>query len=87
MNDSHNLCAGYLSGLPTYQGTMAVYDYFSGLTGNPALASLAEKVAVEMADKTISLLLAAVGLIFIHDILTFNKKDTSGSVLETPDPQ
>jgi len=60
--------------MPIYQGTMVVYHFFATLTGNIELASIAEKVAVEVADKTISLLLVAVAVIFIRDFLNWNRK-------------
>ncbi len=68
----------YAAQFPIYQGTMVVYDFFVSLTGNPALASIIEKVTVEITDKTISLLLAAVGAIFVRDILTANNKKAVG---------
>lgn len=64
----------YFSRLPTYKGTMVVYHFFVDMTGNIALASIAEKLAVEMADKSLSLALVAVALIFIRDFLNWNQK-------------
>jgi hypothetical protein len=72
----------FLSHLPIYEGTMVVYHFFNHLTGNPAWASLAEKLAVEMADKTISFFLVAVAIVFIRDYLNWNKKGFSGWVAQ-----
>ena len=66
--------------LPIYQGTMAVYHFFMNLTGDSNLASIAEKVLVEIADKSISLLLAAVAIIFIRDFLHWNTKKVEKSL-------
>jgi ABC-type transporter Mla MlaB component len=68
-----------LTGLPIYQGTMAVYHFFADMTGNTLFASVAEKVFVEIADKTIALLLAAVAVIFIRDFFHWNKKSAAAT--------
>ncbi|MBP9854940.1 MAG: hypothetical protein KBD53_08745 [Candidatus Omnitrophica bacterium] len=67
----------WMTHLPTYKGTMVVYHFFVGLTGNTEFASIAEKMAVEVTDKSISLLLVAVSVIFIHDLLNWSKKSNS----------
>ena len=67
----------WTNGLLIYQGTMAVYHFFMSMTANQLLASAAEKIAVEVADKTIALLLVAVAVIFIRDFLNWNKKSAS----------
>jgi len=64
----------FISGLPIYQGTMTVYRFFSSLTGNHELASIAEKAAVEVADKSIAFLLVAVAVIFIRDVFHWKKQ-------------
>ncbi|MGE0267026.1 MAG: lipid asymmetry maintenance protein MlaB [Candidatus Omnitrophota bacterium] len=64
----------FMAGLPIYQGTMKVYHFFVNLTGNTDVASIAEKMAVEVADKSIALLLVAVAVIFIRDIFHWKKK-------------
>jgi hypothetical protein len=81
LNSMMVVLISFASHLPIYEGTMVVYHFFANLTGNVALASLAEKVAVEVADKTISFFLVAVAIVFVRDYLNWNKKDakvTSG---------
>ncbi len=64
----------YAANMPIYQGTMAVYHFFMNMTGKETFASAAEKVAVEVADKTIAFLLVAVAVIFIRDLFDWGKK-------------
>jgi voltage-gated potassium channel len=57
----------FLLNLPPYEGTMVVYSFFSGVIGSPAVAAPVSTVVVEVADKTLSLALAAVAALFIRD--------------------
>lgn len=77
LNSGAVMLTTHLANLPIYHGTMAVYRFFVTSTGNSVLASVAEKVAVEIADKTISFILVAVAVIFIKDILNWNQKSLS----------
>ena len=64
--------------LPLYHGIMSVNQFFLKMTGNANMASVVEKIAVEVADKTISLLLVAVAVIFIRDFFNWNRKEVEG---------
>lgn len=65
----------YAANLPTYQGTMAVYRFFLKMTGSSAFSSIAEKMTVEIADKVLALLLAAVATIFIRELFIQRKNE------------
>ncbi len=68
-----------VAGMPIYEGTMAVYHFFMSLNGDSNFASIMEKGVVEIADKIISMILAAVAVIFIQDFLHWNTKKVGGS--------
>lgn len=55
--------------LPPYEGTLVVYRFFSGVIGNPAIATPVATVVVEVTDKTLSLALAAVVALFLREQL------------------
>ncbi len=59
----------YFSNLPPYEGTLAVYRFFLKATSDGTFAALAEKVFVELADKTLSIMLAAVAVYLLRDLL------------------
>lgn len=59
----------YFSNLPPYEGTLAVYRFFLRVTSNGTFAALAEKVFVEIGDKTLSIMLAAVAVFLLRDLL------------------
>lgn len=74
-----------LIGLPpaillTFFPSSSVYRFFINSTGNSTLASIAEKVAVEITNKTVALLLVAVAFIFIRDFLNWNQKQLTDSL-------
>lgn len=69
LNSGAVMLTEYLADFPIYQGTMVVYHFFMKMTSNPSVASVAEKMVVEVADKTIALFLVAVAVIFIQDLL------------------
>lgn len=50
--------------LPLYSGTLAVYEYILGYLGNPQAALVVMELLVEIIDKTISIVLAAVAATF-----------------------
>jgi hypothetical protein len=58
--------------LPPYEGTQVVFAFFASFIGNPGIASVAGIVVVEVIDKTLSLALAAVAVLFFHDLLQKN---------------
>ena len=60
--------------LPPYQGTLPVYSFFLRATSNETFSALAEKLFVEIADKTISLVITAVVVYLLQDLLTYYKK-------------
>ena len=47
---------------------------FNHMMNNPALASWVEKISVEVVDKSVSLLVAVVATICIHDLLALEKE-------------
>jgi voltage-gated potassium channel len=53
--------------LAPYAGTLQVYEFVYDYTNNPALASLIEQLIVEIADKMICIVLAAVFYFFLSD--------------------
>mgnify|MGYP000623572309 CR=1 FL=1 len=69
-----------LAKLPPYQGTLAVYDFFVKITSNETFAALAEKMFVEIADKTISVMLAAAAVFLLHDLLVNYKKSVQAKI-------
>lgn len=70
----------YFSKMPPYQGTLPVYRFFLKVTSNQTFAALSEKMFVEVADKTISFMIAACAVYLLQDFLTGYKKS-----LETKD--
>ncbi|HTL48321.1 MAG TPA: potassium channel family protein [Verrucomicrobiae bacterium] len=62
-----------LAHLPPYEGTMRVYSFFLSLTGHQAAAAIAEKMFVEIADKTVSIMVAAAVVYFLHDLMGTTK--------------
>lgn len=70
----------YAAKFPPYQGTLPVYRFFLKVTSNGTFASLAEKMFVEVADKTVSLMIAAGTVYLLHDLLADYKKRLQGSV-------
>lgn len=63
----------FLFNLPPYQGTLVIYDFFVHQTGSIQVASFIENFLVEMTDKTIAIIIAAVVAFGIHTILRRNK--------------
>lgn len=59
----------YVTDLPSYEGTLAVYRFFLRMTGNGTFAALAEKMFVEIGDKTLSMILAASAVFLLRDLL------------------
>ncbi len=59
----------HFSNLPSYEGTLPVYRFFMKVTSNGTVAALAEKLSVELADKVISLMIAAVAVFLLRDLL------------------
>jgi len=53
--------------LTPYKGTLPIYDLVDGYTSNPQLASLLEQLIVEIADKMICIVLAAVFYVFLSE--------------------
>ncbi len=66
----------FMMHLPPYEGTQPVYSFFLKIAGNETIAALAEKMFVEIADKTISILLASVAVFLIHDLVSMYKKNS-----------
>jgi voltage-gated potassium channel len=61
----------FVFNLPSYEGTLVIHDFFFRQTGNMQLASLIENFLVEITDKTIAIILAAVVAFGIH---SFSKR-------------
>jgi hypothetical protein len=61
--------------LPPYKGTLIIYDFFVSQTGNPTTASFIENLVVEIADKTISIIIAAIVILVVHSVLMNKKKN------------
>jgi MFS family permease len=59
----------FLFSLPPYQGTFVIYDFFVRQTGNTQIASFIENFLVEITDKTIAIIIAAVVAFGIHTIV------------------
>jgi hypothetical protein len=59
----------FLIVLPPYEGTLAVDRFFSGVIGIPAIATFVSTVVVEVTDKTLSLVLAAVVALFLREYM------------------
>lgn len=68
----------HFSNLPPYQGTYPVFNFFVKTTGNKTFAALAEKVFVEIADKTLSIVIAAVVIFLLNDLFQSYKKNLAG---------
>lgn len=64
----------HFAAMEPYQGTLPVFRFFLRVTSNATFAALAEKMFVEVADKTISLIVASVAVFLLHDFLMDYKK-------------
>jgi voltage-gated potassium channel len=64
----------YFGNMEPYEGTLPVFHFFLKATSSAAFAALAEKMFVEIADQTLSLMLAAAAVFLIHDLLGLYKK-------------
>ncbi len=59
----------YFANMPAYQGTLAVYRFFLRATSSGTFAALAEKFFVEIGDKAVSVVVAAVAAFLLRDLL------------------
>lgn len=64
----------HAANLEVYQGTLPVYHFFLKLTSNAEFAAIAEKMFVEIADKTIAFMIAAGAVFLLRDLLADYKK-------------
>ncbi|MFC1768310.1 hypothetical protein ACFLZX_00975 [Nanoarchaeota archaeon] len=61
-------------GLPTYAGTEPTYAAFLALTGSTIFATIGEHVTTELADKTVSIFIAAIVLSSLPKKFILTKK-------------
>jgi Ion channel len=71
INASLSIGIIFIFNLPPYEGTLVIHDFFYSQTGNMQIASLIENFLVEITDKTIAIIIAAVAAFVIH---TFSKR-------------
>lgn len=62
-----------LLSLPPYEGALVIHRFFLGITGNTAIAAAVATAVLEVADKTLSLALAAVAALFLQDMFSKNQ--------------
>jgi len=62
-----------LLSFPPYEGALVVHRFFLGITGNPAIAAALATAVLEVADKTLSLALAAVAAMFLQNMFSKNQ--------------
>jgi hypothetical protein len=56
-----------------YEGTRVIHRFFLGITGNSTIAAAVATAVLEVADKTLSLALAAVAALFLQDMFSKNQ--------------
>jgi hypothetical protein len=59
----------FIFNLPSYEGTLVIHDFLFSQTGNMQLASFIENFLVEITDKTIAIIIAAVVAFGLHTFL------------------
>jgi hypothetical protein len=62
-----------LLSFPPYEGTLVIHRFFLGITGNPVIATAVATAVLEVADKTLSLALAAVAALFLQNMFSKNQ--------------
>jgi hypothetical protein len=58
-----------LFNLAPSEGPITISEFLSGIVQNPAIRDILSECLIEIADKTLSLLLAAVVALLLHDVL------------------
>jgi hypothetical protein len=72
-------------GQPPYEGTLAIYRFFTGILPGPVMPGFATSLLVEIIDKTLCIVLAAVASVFLTDFFEKEQnKDESGKEEEIP---